>query len=206
MEPENTPLEEENHLPNHHFQVLCQSSGVYFFAYKLRPISDFIGPNVHCNDQRAGAPHRFTGSADQHSKQQLSPIEHFGPLCRRDQLYESGCWALQRAGRSTLPTSWAMVYFPPGTRPARPCLDRGGRVENCLHNFLTNFHVSAAPWGFTGEAVGTVVVAVVGYDRRWKPSLITCALPKALWFSCQRFSYSLSQWTLKKKFELYFPY
>ena len=23
MEPENTPLEEENHLPNHHFQVLC---------------------------------------------------------------------------------------------------------------------------------------------------------------------------------------
>ena len=23
MEPENTPLEKENHLPNHHFQVLC---------------------------------------------------------------------------------------------------------------------------------------------------------------------------------------
>ena len=23
MEPENTPLEEENDLPNHHFQVLC---------------------------------------------------------------------------------------------------------------------------------------------------------------------------------------
>ena len=23
MEPENTPLEEENHLPNHHFQFLC---------------------------------------------------------------------------------------------------------------------------------------------------------------------------------------
>ena len=23
MEPENTPLEEENHLPNTHFQVLC---------------------------------------------------------------------------------------------------------------------------------------------------------------------------------------
>ena len=23
MEPENTPLEEDNHLPNHHFQVLC---------------------------------------------------------------------------------------------------------------------------------------------------------------------------------------
>ena len=31
MEPENTPLEEENHLPNHHLQVLCQSSGVYLF-------------------------------------------------------------------------------------------------------------------------------------------------------------------------------
>ena len=29
MEPENTLLEKENHLPNHHFQVLCQSSGVY---------------------------------------------------------------------------------------------------------------------------------------------------------------------------------
>jgi len=23
LEPENTPLEEENHVPNHHFQVLC---------------------------------------------------------------------------------------------------------------------------------------------------------------------------------------
>ena len=23
MEPENRPLEKENHLPNHHFQVLC---------------------------------------------------------------------------------------------------------------------------------------------------------------------------------------
>ena len=23
MEPENTPLEKENHLPNHNFQVLC---------------------------------------------------------------------------------------------------------------------------------------------------------------------------------------
>ena len=23
MEPENTPLEKENHLPNHHFQVIC---------------------------------------------------------------------------------------------------------------------------------------------------------------------------------------
>ena len=23
MEPENTPLEKENHLPNHYFQVLC---------------------------------------------------------------------------------------------------------------------------------------------------------------------------------------
>ena len=23
MEPENTPLEKENHLPNHHFQGLC---------------------------------------------------------------------------------------------------------------------------------------------------------------------------------------
>jgi len=23
MEPENTPLEKLNHLPNHHFQVLC---------------------------------------------------------------------------------------------------------------------------------------------------------------------------------------
>ena len=23
LEPENTPLEKENHLPNHHFQVLC---------------------------------------------------------------------------------------------------------------------------------------------------------------------------------------
>ena len=23
MEPENTPPEKENHLPNHHFQVLC---------------------------------------------------------------------------------------------------------------------------------------------------------------------------------------
>ena len=23
MEPENTPLEKEKHLPNHHFQVLC---------------------------------------------------------------------------------------------------------------------------------------------------------------------------------------
>ena len=31
MEPENTALEEENHLPNHHFQVLCSSSGVYTF-------------------------------------------------------------------------------------------------------------------------------------------------------------------------------
>ena len=29
MEPENTPLEEENHLPNHHVQVLYQSSGVH---------------------------------------------------------------------------------------------------------------------------------------------------------------------------------
>ena len=28
MEPENTPLEEENNLPNHHFQVLCWSFGV----------------------------------------------------------------------------------------------------------------------------------------------------------------------------------
>ena len=24
------PLEEENHLPNHHFQVLCYSAGVFF--------------------------------------------------------------------------------------------------------------------------------------------------------------------------------
>ena len=23
IKPENTPLEEEDHLPNHHFQVLC---------------------------------------------------------------------------------------------------------------------------------------------------------------------------------------
>ena len=29
MEPENTPLEQENHLPNHRFQVLCSSSRVY---------------------------------------------------------------------------------------------------------------------------------------------------------------------------------
>ena len=29
MNPETTPLEEENHLPNYQFQVLCQSSGVY---------------------------------------------------------------------------------------------------------------------------------------------------------------------------------
>ena len=28
MEPENKHLEEENHLPNHHFQVLCSSSRV----------------------------------------------------------------------------------------------------------------------------------------------------------------------------------
>ena len=28
MEPENTPFVKENHLPNHHFQVLCESSGV----------------------------------------------------------------------------------------------------------------------------------------------------------------------------------
>ena len=27
MEPENASLEKENHLPNHHFQVLCLSSG-----------------------------------------------------------------------------------------------------------------------------------------------------------------------------------
>ena len=33
MEPENTPLEKENHLPNHHFQVLCQSSGVYVILW-----------------------------------------------------------------------------------------------------------------------------------------------------------------------------
>ena len=32
MEPENTPLEEENHLPNYHFQFLCESSGVYFIS------------------------------------------------------------------------------------------------------------------------------------------------------------------------------
>ena len=31
MEPENTPLEKENHVPNHHFQVLCKTSGVYVF-------------------------------------------------------------------------------------------------------------------------------------------------------------------------------
>ena len=34
MEPENTPLEEENHLPNHHFQVLCKSSRVYNVTYR----------------------------------------------------------------------------------------------------------------------------------------------------------------------------
>jgi len=27
MEPENTPLEKENHLPNHHFQVLINLRG-----------------------------------------------------------------------------------------------------------------------------------------------------------------------------------
>ena len=29
MEPKNHPIEKENHLPNHHFQVPCQSSMVY---------------------------------------------------------------------------------------------------------------------------------------------------------------------------------
>ena len=29
MEPQIHPIEKENHLPNHHFQVLCWSSGVY---------------------------------------------------------------------------------------------------------------------------------------------------------------------------------
>ena len=28
------PLEKENHLPNHHFQVLCESSGVYSFYWR----------------------------------------------------------------------------------------------------------------------------------------------------------------------------
>ena len=34
MEPENASLEKRNHLPNHHFQVLCESSGVYLFSCK----------------------------------------------------------------------------------------------------------------------------------------------------------------------------
>ena len=37
MEPENTPLEKENNLPSHHFQVLCSSSGVY-------KVSEFFSP------------------------------------------------------------------------------------------------------------------------------------------------------------------
>ena len=30
-----SPLEKENHLPKHHFQVLCQSSGVYSWCFFL---------------------------------------------------------------------------------------------------------------------------------------------------------------------------
>ena len=33
MERANTPLEEENNLSNHHFQVLCWSSGAYMYIY-----------------------------------------------------------------------------------------------------------------------------------------------------------------------------
>ena len=36
MEPDNTALEQEKHLPNHNFQVLCESWGVYL---KLAPRS-----------------------------------------------------------------------------------------------------------------------------------------------------------------------
>ena len=34
MEPENTPLEEEIHLPNHHFQFYVNFWGVYLKIYK----------------------------------------------------------------------------------------------------------------------------------------------------------------------------
>ena len=33
MEPENTSMEEENHLQNHHFQVLCLSLGVCVYIF-----------------------------------------------------------------------------------------------------------------------------------------------------------------------------
>ena len=41
MEPENTPLEKENHLPNHHFQVPCWSSGVYHLFSCFAEVPNF---------------------------------------------------------------------------------------------------------------------------------------------------------------------
>ena len=37
MEPENKPLEEENHLPNHHFQVLCNRK---YIPTRISEVSD----------------------------------------------------------------------------------------------------------------------------------------------------------------------
>ena len=44
IEPENTPLAKENHLSNHHFQVLCQSSEVCPFPM-LGSVSSLEGNN-----------------------------------------------------------------------------------------------------------------------------------------------------------------
>ena len=51
MKPENTPLEKENHLPNHHFQVLCQSSGVYPKWWWLKMVIYYYGRRINKNHQ-----------------------------------------------------------------------------------------------------------------------------------------------------------
>ena len=48
MEPENTPLEKDNHLPNHHFQVLRQSSGVYPL---ISPCTSWISKVDACTER-----------------------------------------------------------------------------------------------------------------------------------------------------------
>ena len=42
MEPENTPLEKENHLPNHHFQVRIRQSGSMF---NFRGVNGMVHPS-----------------------------------------------------------------------------------------------------------------------------------------------------------------
>ena len=109
-----TPLEKENHLPNHYFQVLCLFSGVYH----CNTVYKSMWLNQNCNDDRLPSwsslvvPHRCSILNSHHFLEQKRLSSHGGSF--HSNSFRTWCWKMaQSAGKKygKGPAFWRCALF-----------------------------------------------------------------------------------------------